>query len=222
MLSYVFLGLYLVAAGFNLAGTRKGREKLFKATKPALLLLICLYCLTRGMPEPDLLLIGAFAACWLGDVLLMLKGDAWFTLGGISFFAGHALLIAVFARGVDFGRLPLYLLIPAAALYAAVTAAVMSRTWKNAPVFMRVPMLLYLLCNSATNLFALARLAESPGPWTAIAFAGAALFFTSDCALYLLRFGGDPRPRFYKTDLFVMSTYISAVLFIALGATHLD
>ena len=219
MLSYVFLGLYLVAAGFNLAGTQKGREKLFKATKPALLMLICLYCITRGLPEPDLLLIGAFAACWLGDVLLMLKGDVWFTLGGISFFAGHALLIAVFARGVDFGRLPLYLLIPAAVLYVAVAAVVMSRSWKNAPAFIRVPMLLYLLCNSVTGLFALTLLAESPGPWTALAFAGAALFFTSDCALFLLRYGGG-RPRFYKTDLFVMSTYISAVLLIALGATH--
>ena len=77
-------------------------------------------------------------------------------------------------------------------------------------------MLLYLLCNAVTNLFALTRLIESPGVWTAVSFVGALLFFLSDCALFLLRYESG-RESFFKSGFFVMLTYISGVLLIALG-----
>ena len=98
MPSYIFLILFLIAAGLNLAASLKNSKILFGVTKPMLLLLLCLYCCFRTSPNPDWLLIAAFAACWLGDVLLMLKGDLWFTVGGVSFFAGHVLLIFIFSR----------------------------------------------------------------------------------------------------------------------------
>ncbi len=176
MIYCVFLILYLIAAVLNLIGTRRGHEKLFAATKPALLLLLCLYCFFRTSPTPDWLLIAALAACWLGAVLLMLKGEAWFTAGGVSFFAGHVLLILIFAREVDPGHLPLALLIPAAVLYIAAAGSVIMRSWKNAPKIMQIPLFLYLLCNTAMNFFALARLYASPGVWSALSYAGAVLF----------------------------------------------
>ena len=216
ILSYVFLFLYLIAAVLNLAGTEKGREKLFKFTKPALLLLLCLYCLFRTLPSPDLLIIAAIVACWLGDVLLMIDGEAWFTAGGVSFFAGHVLLILVFARQTDISRVPLVFLIPAAALYVTAAGFVMARARKTAPLTMQIPMLLYLFCNAAMNLFALSRLLESPGIWQAVSYVGAILFFLSDCALFLLRYDNE-RKSLFKTDFFVMLTYICGVLFITLG-----
>ena len=218
MLSYIILALFLIAAALNIAGTTKGREKLFAATKPLLLSLLCLYSVWRTFPEPDILLAAALFACFLGDVLLMPKGNGWFVAGGLSFFAGHVMLSVIFARRVDFSHLPLRLLIPAAILYIAAAVAVMARSRRKAPILMTIPMFLYLLCNCATNLFALAWLVESPGIWQAAAYAGAALFFVSDSALYLMRFGPD-RPRFYRTNSFVMLTYISAVLLITLGLT---
>ena len=216
MLYFVFLGLYIIAGALNLIGTRKGDGRLFAATKPLLLLFLCLYCFFRTSPSPDLLMIAAFAACWLGDVLLMLKGEAWFTAGGVSFFAGHVLLIFIFARQTSLSDAPLAVLIIAAALYAAAAISVMVRAGKTAPRIMKIPMFMYLLCNSATNLFALARMISSFGVWSVLSFAGALLFFLSDCALFLLRYDNEKK-SFFKTDFFVMLTYISGVLLIALG-----
>ena len=81
---------------------------------------------------------------------------------------------------------------------------------------MRAPMLLYLLCNGAMNVFALTRLMESPSVWRAVSYVGAILFFLSDCALCLGRFG-KPGKRFYKSNFFIMLTYISGVFLITLG-----
>lgn len=218
MVSYIILALFLLAAALNLAGTKEGRGKLFAATKPFLLSLLCLYCVTRTYPEPDLLLSAALLACFLGDVLLMPKGTGWFVAGGLSFFAGHIMLSVIFAGRADLSHLPLWALIPAAAIYLAAAYAVISRCRKDTPIPMLIPMFLYLLCNLATNLFALAWLVASPGIWQATAYAGAAMFFISDCALFLLRFEKE-RERFFKTNFFVMLTYISGVLLITLGLT---
>ncbi len=213
---YFFLILYLIAAALNLIASLKKNKILFGVTKPALLLLLCLYVFFRTSPTPDWLMIAAFAACWLGDVLLMINGEVWFTAGGVSFFAGHVMLIVIFARLVDLGHLPFAVLIPAAVVYAAAAGYVMYRAKKNAPKIMQIPMFLYLLCNAVTNLFALARLIGDPGVWSAVSYVGAILFFLSDCALFLLRYDKGKK-SFFKSDFFVMLTYISGVLLIALG-----
>lgn len=216
MISYVILILYLTAAVLNLAGTRKGKSRLFMATKPTLLLLVCLYCYSRSADSPDLLLIGAFLACWLGDVLLMLRGTGWFITGGASFLTGHFLLIFIFTRSVDFGRLPVIPIIFASLSYSVLACVIMLRSRKNAPGAMLIPILLYLLCNGAMNVFALVRLIEYPGVWQAVSYAGALLFFLSDCVLFLVRYDTEEK-RFYKTHFCVMLTYISGVMLIALG-----
>ena len=182
-------------------------------TKPMLLLLLVLYCLFRQSP-PDWLLVGALCACWLGDVFLMLPGDLWFTVGGVFFLTGHILLTVIFAREVDFQNLPLAALIPAAAVYGTAAGVVIARS-KNAPKALRIPLLLYLLCNSVTNLFALARLVAAPGLWTALSFAGALLFFVSDCVLFLMQYDAK-KPRLCNY-VAVMATYTSAVLLVTVG-----
>lgn len=216
MIRYVFLALYLVAGTLNVCAAKKSNRKLFSATKPLLLPMLCLYCLFCRPDAPDLLLIAALFACWLGDVLLMPEGDAWFVIGGVVFFAGHVLFIFNFARCVDLTRLPLAAVVPAAAVYAAAAGYVMYRVRKDTPAPMRIPMLLYLLCNAVTNLFALSYLIQYPGLRSAVSYAGAALFFLSDCALFLMR-SDTGKKSFFKTDCFVMLTYISGVLLITLG-----
>lgn len=215
---YVLLIFFFAAAVTHLAAQLLKRRILIGVTKPLLLLTLALYVLLRG--QPDVLLVCALLCCWAGDVLLMFKGNVWFSAGGIFFFAGHVLLCLIFARQIDFADLPLAAVIPAAILYAGAAVAVMLRARRSAPKIMRIPMLLYLLANAAMNVFALTRLIRSPGVWTACSFAGAVLFFVSDCALFLLRC--DPgRARFFKNDFFVMLTYISGVLLITLGLAPL-
>ena len=219
MIAYVFLILFLIAAVLNLISTKKDRKRLFAFTKPALLSLLCLYCAASGLPTPDLLLIAALFACFLGDVLLMLKGDLWFAAGGISFLFGHVLLILIFLRYADASDLPLAFMITAAVIYAAAAGCVMARARKEAPPLLKIPMLLYLLFNGAMNVFALTRLLTAPGLWSAVSYAGAILFFLSDCVLFLTRFD-TAHPRFYKTNFYVMLTYISGVFLITLGLVH--
>ncbi len=218
MIAYVFLSLFLIAAVFNVIGTRKPQGILFTVTKPMLLLTLCLYCITR-QGETDPLLVGALAACWVGDILLMFPGEFWFTAGGVSFFAGHVMFVLIFARSTDLLAMPAALLIPAAAAYALASGYVMFRARKKAPKIMQIQMLLYLFCNAATNLFALSRLCTSPGVWTAQSYVGAVMFFLSDLALFLQRYDSGRR-RPFMSDTFVMITYISAVLLITLGFAH--
>lgn len=233
MLPYIFILLFLAAAVLNLIGT-KGHDRLFRATKPVLLLLLCLYCLFRGLPKPDLLLIGALFACGVGDILLMLKGDKWFVSGGVSFFIGHVLLILVFAGRLDTYYNIFYGISCLAIPYIITACVIMFITRKNTPKAMIIPMLLYLLCNGIMNAFALLCLIRSPAVGMrvpsadeirqtvccALSYAGAVLFFLSDCALFLMRYGGDKK-RFYKTDFFVMLTYISGTFLITAGLVPL-
>lgn len=214
---YIFLVLLIGAAVFNLAGAAKKIKLMSGITKPMLLPLLCLYCLFSGLPSPDYLLIFAFAACFLGDVLLMIKGDAFFAAGGVSFFAGHVILIIVFTRYADFNSLPLYAVIPAAAIYLGVTGYIMARSRKRVPKPLFIPMTLYLAANAAMNVFALSRLFAEPSVWSGLSYVGALLFFLSDCILFLLRYDDGERKRFYKNDFCVMFTYITGVLLIAVG-----
>ena len=216
MLPYICLIAYLTAAALNLFAAAKKRPSLFAATKPLLLLILCAYCFFRGAPAPDLLLIGALFACWLGDVLLMVSGDVWFTAGGIAFLTGHVLLILLFARQTDPSRLPAALLIPAAAVYLGIACLIMIRSNKEAPRLMKVPILLYLLCNATMNCFALSRAAAAPALPAVLAYVGALLFFLSDCLLFLVRYDTGKK-QFFKSDFWVMFTYVTGVLLITVG-----
>jgi len=220
MISYLFLGIFVVAAVFNLIGTRKGLEKFAKISKPFLLISLCLYCLFKGLPNPDFILMGALFACWLGDILINPSNDKMFVIGGAAFFVGHILLILSFAFKTDFSSFPIAIVIPVAIVYLAVSASVIFTSKKNASKIMLVPLFLYLVANSLTNIFALVLMINSFGIWHILSYVGAVLFFLSDCALFLLKYVPE-KPRFYKTDLFVMSTYITGLLMITLGLTPL-
>lgn len=212
----IFIILYLLAVALNLLSTLKQKEKLFAITKPLLMLLLALYCVFREFPFPDRLLLGALLACWLGDVLLIPKGNRWLTVGGLAFLAGHILFILNFAKRIDLHQLPLPVLIPVALLYLLAGGFVMARIWKQVPWPLRIPMAGYLLCNAVTNLFALTWLLDVPGLWPAVAYAGSLLFFLSDSVLLLARFDENCPPRL-NSNFLVMSTYTAGVLLITLG-----
>ena len=182
-------------------------------TKALLLPLVTLFYVS-GTPTPLPLLIAAFLASWLGDVLLELPGDGWFTAGGVAFLTAHILFMLTYAGQVQPSGLRWGVLLPVLAVYLGVSLWIMRLIWAGTAVWLRLPMLLYLLANSAMNLFALARLLARPDAGGIVAYLGALLFFVSDCTLFVERNGGKrPFGRFPA----VMSTYISAQLFIALG-----
>lgn len=210
-----FLALFFISSilhlweSWNDNALGRARTKSFP-----ILMLALAYIFFPGTPSP--ILLTALITSWLGDVLLIPKGNKWFIIGGSSFLVSHFLFMAVYLPHIHFSRIPWLILLPAAALYASVSIAVIRAIRDNTPRIMAVSMWLYLLTNSSMNLFALMQLLTDRQPGEIAAFAGALLFFFSDCILFLVRFHRNPAlvPRRHFP---VMLCYLSGEFLITLG-----
>ncbi len=214
VLAFIFLAGFLLCAAVHLVRCWQGSPKSAR-TKPALVSLLTL-CVVFAVPQPQPVLIAALAASWLGDVLLMPKGEKWFVAGGVSFLLSHLLFILVYLPYIRWAPSLCFAAVPAFAVYLGVSAAVMRAIRANAPKAMRVPLFLYLAANSVMNVFALMMLCVAPSPGRALAFTGAVLFFASDCILFLSRYW-DQKDRVPKRGFLIMLTYISGEALIAFG-----
>ncbi len=215
VLKYVFFALFVLVSAVHLYDSWRDNAKRRAVTKPFLLiLLLCFYfCAAEKI---SWVLAAALATSWLGDVLLIPKGTKWFVSGGISFLASHVLFIFVYAPQIRWESLILWIFIPAAAAYAAISVCVTLQLKNNIPKPMLAPMILYLLANSTMNLFALAQLMTLKNAGAAVAVAGAIFFFTSDCTLYLVRYHKNP-DLIFKKHFTVMLTYLLGECLITVG-----
>lgn len=184
-----------------------------QVSKPFLLLLIAAYYIT-SVKRPEFLLIAALLTSWLGDVLLIPQGDKWFTAGGISFMISHFLFVALYASHTDFTAIQPLTVIGVAAVYFGVSAVIIYLVRPYTPKAMIIPMFFYLLANSSMNIFALMQLLSEPCAGTAIAYAGAVLFFISDCSLFMVR---NYKNGYFKSYFVVMLTYILGEFMITQG-----
>ncbi|MBR0509065.1 MAG: lysoplasmalogenase [Clostridia bacterium] len=214
VVSYIFLALFPVSAAIHLLRCWQGSDKSAR-TKPLLIASLLLYCAFAVQPPPWLLLAALFAS-WLGDVLLMPKGNAWFISGGISFLLSHVLFIFVYLPFIRWQNVPVWGLIAAGAVYLAAALSVMHTIRADAPKAMLVPLFLYLAANSTMNIFALSLLLGAPSYGAAAAFAGAILFFSSDSILFLSRYW-KRKERIPKRGFLIMLTYIAGEALIAFG-----
>ena len=215
MLKIVFLVLLAVSSVIHLYGSWVKKEKLRIVTKPMLLLFIILYYVTGGVHVIPLL-IAALVASWLGDVLLMPKGNAWFTAGGIAFMLAHFLFIAVYVPQVAFSHVNWFITVPVAIAYYSISAFIIHLLIPTTPKKMQVPMYVYLLANSTMNVFALMQLISNPCAGSAVAYIGAVLFFVSDCTLFIVRYYKKPEIIF-RQHFTVMLTYILGEFMIVQG-----
>lgn len=188
-----------------------------KITKPFLLLLILGYYLT-SVEKPSVILIAALLTSWLGDVLLMPRGDGWFTAGGISFMISHFLFIAVYTNKIDYSAVKWAIVIPMALVYITVAAVIIKLVKPTTPKIMVAPMYIYLLANSSMNIFALMQLMSNLNIAGITAYAGAVLFFISDCTLFMVRYYKN---GYFKSHFWVMLTYILGELMITQGVIML-
>ena len=187
-------------------------------SKPLLLLLITAYYLT-SVKEPNFILVGALMTSWLGDVLLMPKGDKWFVFGGLSFMLSHFLFVAVYTAKIDYSAVKLGIVIPAAIVYITVSAVIIKLVQPTTPKMMVAPMYIYLLANSTMNIFALMQLMSNLNPAGITAYIGAVLFFISDCTLFMVRYYKN---GYFKSHFWVMLTYIFGELMITQGVIMLS
>lgn len=212
-MKYVFLAVFLLAAAVHLYASLRKNKKLRNCTKPLLLLsLLGFYVLAARTVSAAVVLALLFS--WLGDVLLIPKGNKWFTAGGIAFMVSHAFFILGYLRDIDFSRIPGLLILLLALFFAVIVARVFSKLRPHLPKALFYPMFLYLLINGAMNCFAIFRCVSAPTAAAVTTAVGAALFFVSDASLFFVRFNKDSR---LKTHFLVMLTYSLGELLIVLG-----
>ncbi|MBR3552560.1 MAG: lysoplasmalogenase [Clostridia bacterium] len=212
---WCFLALFALTSAIHLYHSWTNEHKKRAVTKPMLLLCLIGYYVCSASPL-SLVLLFALITSWLGDVLLIPKGNHWFILGGISFLASHILFILVYTQHVDFSSVLWPAVIPAAALYLGVSAAIMFSVRKTTPKPMFVPMLLYLVANSTMNIFALMQLLTVKSTGAVLAYIGAVLFFVSDCTLFLLRYH-ENKNLIFKKHFTIMLTYLAGEFLITFG-----
>ena len=222
-IKFIFLGLLAIVTVIHLIDSWHDDAKKRRRTKPFLLIFILLYYIFSA-DNISFILCAALITSWIGDILLMGKGNKWFTAGGISFMLSHFLFIAVYvmnlaAKGTLDGVI-WWIIIPAAIIYYGISLMVVRALKSTTPKSMLVPMYIYLLCNSTMNVFSLIQLMTFRTSGSVVAFIGALLFFVSDCTLYLVRYYKDEN-LIFKRHFTVMLTYVLGELLIAQGVLML-
>ena len=214
-MKYLFLILYIAVSALHLVASYRDDAEKRKKTKPFLLLLLLLFYLT-ATDKASVFLILALLTSWLGDVLLIPKGHKWFTMGGISFMFSHLFFVLVYCGQITLAKVNLLVILVLAAVYYGFSLFIIRKIRDTTPKAMVVPMYFYLFCNSTMNIFAMMQLLSRPTPAAAVAYAGAVLFYASDCCLFLVRYYKKPE-IIYKKHFTVMLTYLLGELLIVAG-----
>ena len=213
LMKQVFLAVFVVSTAIHLVASIRKDTKMRNYSKPFILLsLLGFYVLAARAPSAAVILALIFS--WIGDILLIPKGDKWFTAGGLSFMISHAFFIAGYWKDIVFSRLAVPLIVLLAAFFAVVVSFIFSKLKPYLPTALFYPMFLYLLINGAMNCFAIFRCVSLPTAATITTAIGAALFFVSDSSLFFVRFKKDGR---LKTHFLVMLTYSIGEFLIVLG-----
>lgn len=209
----VFLAIFLISSSIHLYASAKRNVRLRACTKPFILLgLLGWYCFSAN--PVNWLAAAAVFLSWLGDVLLIPPGTGWFTAGGISFMLSHLCFAAVYSRHINFGLIPVWLVLIVAIIYGTAVFIVFRGLKKCLPKRLFWPMLGYLCINGVNNCCALYQLFCTPCFASAVIYLGAVLFFASDSILFYVRFNKQTR---WKSHFPVMLTYIIAEFLIVYG-----
>ena len=95
----VSFAMFIITGALHLYASWKDKAEQRARTKPLLLGFLLLFYITADS-RLCVYLILALAASWLGDILLIPRGNGWFTAGGVSFMFAHLFLILVFSEGI--------------------------------------------------------------------------------------------------------------------------
>jgi uncharacterized membrane protein YhhN len=196
---------FLLVSFVELAARVLDLDGLSAIAKPLLMPFLALVVALAGPREgsaPQRFLLAALAFSWVGDVVLMNDGLAFFAVGLGAFLLAHVFYIALFTRGFE-GRVS-----PFAVGYLPWYGALVALLAPHVGVLL-VPVLVY-----GAVLSVMAALSTRGGR---ILAAGGALFVASDSILALERF--SPDFELPMASFLVMLTYLAAQWLIVLGAT---
>ncbi len=209
----LFLIIFIVSTAIHLYASSKKNQTVRNITKPFILLsLLGFYVFSASEIRTYIVLALAFS--WLGDVLLMPKGNKWFSAGGIAFMISHAFFVLGYCQDIAFSAIPTWCIALLALVFITAVTVIFSKLKEHLPKALFYPMFFYLLVNGAMNCFAIFRLISNPCSATITTCIGAMLFFISDTSLFFVRFKKDGR---LKTHFIVMLTYSIGEILIICG-----
>lgn len=206
--------LLLLAAGLSALGALQAvwggdRPRRFLLLKPLTTVLILAWAL-GAPPSPRRDLLGLGLALGLGgDLFLLGRGDRPFLLGLGSFLLAHVAFVVAFLQGLPPGPPPVWALTILAPMALALLVWLLPAAGR-----LRGAVVAYALVLVAMALAAAQAWSVRPGPATARALAGAALFLVSDGLLAADRFRGPLR----KGQVLVLATYWGAIALLAASA----
>jgi uncharacterized membrane protein YhhN len=212
--SRALLAGYAIVAGLNVLGHLTELSWLVILTKPLLMPLLAGYLLAasgRPLTRRTLLVLVALAFSWLGDLLLMGRGEGFFLAGLGGFLLAQVTYITAFAPSVrsgPLGRRPV-LALPYVLAWAGLVAVLAPSLGS-----LLVPVMLY-----GAALLTMAATATGVHAWTAV---GAALFVVSDSLIALTRLSDAVPLSSSAAGALVMSTYAVGQGLIVAGVVAAD
>ena len=217
-MEYVFLAIFFASTIIHLWARLKQKPRVRNISKVFILLPLLLFYIFSAK-SINVFVCLALGACWIGDLLLLMRSFKWFALGGLSFGIGHVFFIISYIQDTSFASINLFLMI--AIIVAAIIALVIIIV-KLYPFLKKklvVPASIYLSANASMNVFAILHFVSKIGanlPYLAslITVIGALLFFVSDTALFFVRFNKN---SIMRTHFLVMLTYSLGEFLIVLG-----
>lgn len=211
MINIILVFLLIIFASLYIFSGYKGIKIMEYFSKPFLLpLLAIVYGLS--VDSINFYLIIAILLGFLGDFLLMFKGDKFFRSGLLSFLLGHIFYTIVFITGI-YGiqslYLTFYLFIIPYVIYSIFIFSILKKYLFNMKIFV-VIYILGLITMSFTSLI-YAWYSEKFICW--LPFIGSLFFIVSDSILSIKVF----RKEIEKGDFWVGITYVIAQTLIVAG-----
>jgi uncharacterized membrane protein YhhN len=195
--------VYVLCSIIHCIGLLTPNRRISKLTKPLLMPLLLVYYLLSAK-DPDVLIIAALTAGFLGDVFLIGKKGMFFVLGLSSFFIGQLLYISVFLNIIKLTSMHVWLVLPALVFFAY--GNLIYLRLKPFIKSIRVVLIPYIIVLLSMGLFAFIYYVEAQSAAGAIVFAGALSFIASDS---LLSFDMFVKAQKWRT-IAVMATYTLA------------
>ena len=162
----------------------------------------------------DWLIVIALLGGCAGDIFLMLKNqDKWFLFGMGAFLVNQIFYIISFFLSIsditNFDTWGLFLLGPAILILIFMVPRFINKTGD-----IKIPVLVYMTAILLMHIAALLRLAEFEGLPFILIYVGSISFIFSDACIAVNKWAGE----FTHARLIIITTYIMAQFYIALGA----
>ena len=182
--------------------------------KPLLMVTLFWYYNTHKKQTNNYFLLGLFFS-FLGDILLMGKGQLFFVLGLLFFLTAHVFYIILVSKNLI--KIKLNQLVIASIPYVAFFIVLLNILYDSLGV-MKIPVIIYAITISIFGVFSLLLYLQKKTKARLILVIGVVTFVISDTVLAL--------NLFYKSQtyfpLLIMMTYVTAQFLICRFALNLN